>query len=502
MKKNQNRIVEDLFFYCTTKPTTKHTTTKKDFFLFFFFFFFSRVVRPPFSLFSFPSLLPKMSFSETLRSTLGVSHPSLILSALLIHLNIFFYALSFWVQQPSLPFLSKKIGSDEVMWGYQQSLGSFFALVGGPMMGRMVDTQGAKRALILSQFGSAIQYLFVGCATSVHFLFLAAIPCSVQHAMLCAQAAVSALSRGEERAKALGGLSLSYGLGMVVGSYFGGVLGDLMGEQNAALVAAGVSGVVIVVDVVVLPPLYPPKEEGEEEEGKETKKEEKKKKKKKNQKEKNLFSPLQPMIQLLRNPSVRALIIFSTLLSTGISAYKAMNALVLKELYSITPSQLGQLMSFSALIALLTNILLVPLLSPRLGDLPLTYISSTFLSLTYLTFSHPWEDFSLFLLFLIPNIISSTLLYTTSGAILSKIVQKKQLGTSLSLSHACRSLTGMVAPVVGGYIFKHFQSFGLAYFASFSAGIGTIYLFVVGGVVKGALEKREVEGKEKKGKGE
>ena len=206
--------------------------------------------------------------------------------------------------------------------------------------------------------------------------------------------------------------------------------------------------------------------------------------------------PSNPCSPLLKNPPVRTLIIFSTLLSLGISAYRAMNALVLEELYSITPAQLGQLMSFSALIALFTNILLVPLLSPRLGDFPLTFLSSSALSLTYLTFSHPW-NFSLFLFFLVPNAIASTLLYTTSGAILSKIVKKKQLGVSLSLSHASRSLTGMISPVVGGYIIKSYQSAGLAYFACFTAMVGTLYLVLGGGVVRKALEKKEEEGKEK-----
>ena len=54
---------------------------------------------------------------------------------LVVHLNIVFYALAHWMCVPVLPFLSKKLGADPVMFGYLQTFANLAQLIGGPLLG-------------------------------------------------------------------------------------------------------------------------------------------------------------------------------------------------------------------------------------------------------------------------------------------------------------------------------------------------------------------------------
>ena len=40
-----------------------------------------------------------------------------VLPLLLVHFNIVMYAMGYWITQPVLPFLSKKLGADAVVFG-------------------------------------------------------------------------------------------------------------------------------------------------------------------------------------------------------------------------------------------------------------------------------------------------------------------------------------------------------------------------------------------------
>jgi len=133
-----------------------------------------------------------------------------------------------------------------------QSMISFFALLGGPLVGRLLDERGIKVALLVSQTGSLVMYGLMSVSTSVLLLFASRIPALAQHAMLCAQAALSKLSTPEDRAQAIGRLSLSYVIGMASGSSLGGTLATYYGYRFTASWAYGLTLCIIVIDMFFL----------------------------------------------------------------------------------------------------------------------------------------------------------------------------------------------------------------------------------------------------------
>ena len=121
----------------------------------------------------------------------------------ILHLNIFCYAFAFWMTQPILPFLTKQLGADVVVFGYFQTFFSVAQFIGGPFIGQVVDSHGANVALLLSQSGCALAYFALSITNSILTLFLSQVPTVLMHAMQAAQAGVSLISTSEDRATAV-----------------------------------------------------------------------------------------------------------------------------------------------------------------------------------------------------------------------------------------------------------------------------------------------------------
>lgn len=88
------------------------------------------------------------------------------------HLNAVIYSSCFWVQIGVLPYLSKKLGADPVVFGYLQTTFAVVQLCGGPIFGRFGDIFGSRAALVLSFAAAALSYSILGIASTVSMLFL------------------------------------------------------------------------------------------------------------------------------------------------------------------------------------------------------------------------------------------------------------------------------------------------------------------------------------------
>ncbi|XP_055505626.1 solute carrier family 22 member 18 isoform X2 [Leucoraja erinacea] len=154
------------------------------------------------------------------------------------HINMVLYSTCFWIQNGVMPYLSKRLGMDTVMFGYLQTTFAIIQLLGGPLFGRFGDLFGGRAALSLAYLSSGLTYVLMGLSTSVSLLFLSRLPSVFMHGMQAAQMIVTDLSSESERAGALGKLGISYGLGMIVGSSAGGLLISKFGESFAAYIAA------------------------------------------------------------------------------------------------------------------------------------------------------------------------------------------------------------------------------------------------------------------------
>ena len=138
------------------------------------------------------------------------------------HINIFLYSACYWIQSGTLPYLTKTLGADPVIFGHLQTVFSVLQLIGGPVYGRIGDLYGERTALLIAFTSSFLTYIMTFLSYSVPILFISRIPSMFLHVMQGSQMVMTGLSTADDRATALARLGFSYGVGMVIGPTLGG----------------------------------------------------------------------------------------------------------------------------------------------------------------------------------------------------------------------------------------------------------------------------------------
>jgi MFS family permease len=185
-----------------------------------------------------------------LQKFLGAASPDKVLPLCGVHLNIVSYAFCYWLTRPVEPFL---LAQTAQAFGLLQSWFSFLMLLGGPFIGRVCDAKGAHIGLMVCQLGAALGYGFTGLARNLPMLFLARVPQVFMHVMQASQAVVVRCTDDQARGAAMGKLSLSYRVGMVLGSTLGGTLALRVGNAGVMLAAAGVSALSLPITYACVP---------------------------------------------------------------------------------------------------------------------------------------------------------------------------------------------------------------------------------------------------------
>jgi MFS family permease len=101
---------------------------------------------------------------------------------------------------------------------------------------------------------------------------------------------------------------------------------------------------------------------------------------------------------------------------------------------------------------------------------------SLFLQATsFIAMSYAKQDTRFIIAVSVPQTIASTAFYTLSSSLMTKCVSEKEQGTVVSLSHATRSLTQVLAPLLGGYLMQHYRFSGVTILASFTSFLGGLF---------------------------
>jgi len=263
--------------------------------------------------------------------------------------------------------------------------------------------------------------------------------------MLSCQTGISKLSSTENRATAIGRLSLSYSSGMVIGSTVGGYLSNYVGYRGTAGVSAILTILVILCNFIFLPNL--------ENQSKITR----------DKKQKNGFSEF---LGVLFTPRIFSLIIMIMPVTVGMSAYRSMFSLAAANRFTMKSQDLGFYLSVTALFGLFSNIFVVSFVTRRLRDVTIILLSCVALVFSYVSLPVVSSYYEL-LVWTAPTTIATTLLYTLSSSTMSLVASEQNTGAAISLSHGSRSFAGIVSPLIGGFLFDSFGFLGLAYFVAF-----------------------------------
>ena len=346
-----------------------------------------------------------------------------------------------------------------IMFGYLQTSFSLLQLIGGPIVGRLCDTRGPRSALVMSQFAATLNYSLLALAYNVPLLFVSQLPTLFMHCMHAAQAAITRLSSDEARATSLARLSLSYGIGMICGSFLGGYIGKEFGYGTVSWCAAVSSFSTIPLNYQYLPPLSVDTKED---------------------KEKATGLDVSAVLRLAKKPAVRDLMFLQFFVGMGLSVYRSSFSQALRLRFDLQAHEIGQFMSLAALVSVGSNILLVPVATKHASETTILYGSIALFGICMVLYAFAGA-LAHVIAISIPLSAASSLVYTMFSSRMTKSVEQQDSGTSIGLSHATRTLCGVLSPTVAGYIYQDIGFAALGGFSACSAALALIYVSVTAG---------------------
>lgn len=158
-------------------------------------------------------------------------------------LTSFLDLLGFGIIIPLLPFVAERTGASPLQVTLLMASYSLMQFLFAGAWGRLSDRIGRRPVLLLSIAGSGLALLLFAFSTTYLALLVARMLHGAMNANIgVAQAALSDISRPEDRARMMGYFGASIGLGFVFGPAIGGILGGYA-LHLPALVAAGLAAV-------------------------------------------------------------------------------------------------------------------------------------------------------------------------------------------------------------------------------------------------------------------
>ncbi len=158
-----------------------------------------------------------------------------------IFLTVFLDLLGFGLVIPLLPRYAQSLSASAIAIGLLGASYSAMQFIFVPVWGRLSDRVGRRPILLGSILATAASMIVLGYANSLVWLFCARLFGGIATANIAtAQAYIADSTTPKERAKGMGLIGMAFGMGFILGPFFGGILASYS-LGLPAKVAAGLS---------------------------------------------------------------------------------------------------------------------------------------------------------------------------------------------------------------------------------------------------------------------
>jgi DHA1 family tetracycline resistance protein-like MFS transporter len=356
---------------------------------------------------------------------------SLITIFLIVFIDLFGFSLIL----PLLPFIAERYSASPLQVGLLTSAYSFFQFIAAPILGRLSDRYGRKKILILSQLGSMAGFILLGVARSLPILFLSRIIDGTTGGNISvAQAYIADVTDKKNRARGMGLIGAAFGMGFILGPAIGGLL-SRVSFSLPAYFAAGVSLITSISTWLFL---------------KETVKTNRIIKKK------NGLS-LKKFQEIMTTPTLGFLIIVFFMQNFSFAGMQSNFALWTERTFSYGPAENGGLFALIGVVAVITQLILLPKLVKKFGERRILAIGALGLSLGLFGIFFGQYGIPVVYTALIFISISNGLTGPTLQAIASESVEKDEYGGTLGILQSSGSMARIFGPIAAGYMFETYN---------------------------------------------
>jgi len=352
-----------------------------------------------------------------------------------ILLVVFIDLLGFSLILPLLPYYADTFNASEFITGLLIASYALMQLIGAPILGRFSDRYGRRPVLLVSVFGTFIGFLLLGFANTLWMLFAARILDGITGGNLSvAQAYISDVTDAKNRAKGLGLIGASFGVGFIIGPVTGGVLSQY-GYNVPAFVAGGLALINFILIYAWLPESLT-KAKREQLGG---------------QKKPSVTS--EALVKALKRPFTGSLLITRFFFSLAFAIFQTIFSLYALAKFNLTARDTGFVLTYVGVLSVFVQGFLVGRLTNRFREDHLITASVALMAVSLLGWAMAPSVFWL-LVVLTPTSISGGILNTLLSSTLTKAVAPQEIGGILGLSASVESSTRIIAPILGGALLE------------------------------------------------
>jgi MFS transporter, DHA1 family, tetracycline resistance protein len=347
--------------------------------------------------------------------------------------------LGFGILIPLVPYMGERFGAEPRTITWILGAYSLCQLIAAPFWGRLSDRYGRRPILITSLAGACVSYLILCFARNVEWLLASRMLAGFMAGNLAAAFAyASDVSKPEDRAKSLGMVGASIGIGFMLGPAIGGTLAG-NDEQSAnfalpATVSAALSILAIVLVKVALPESHPHHERVRS-------------------RERRALTPLQLFAQ---RPPLRFIAGAALLVTTAQGILESIFAIWALHKFGFGPRTVGLMLFGLAVVAVSMQGGFVRVLVPKLGETRLatigiaSYITGLFI-VAQAGMSLPLTIFGFALCG-----IGAGAFNPSASALASKQSTVSDRGVVMGTYSASTSLARVIGPFISGPIYVMF----------------------------------------------
>ena len=366
---------------------------------------------------------------------------------------------------PLLPGYVKMFGAAETTGGLLFAAYAVMQMIGAPVLGRLSDQYGRRPILIFSIAGTAVGFILMGLSTSylksLELLFFARIIAGISGGNLSvAQAYISDVTDAKNRAKGLGLIGATFGLGFIFGPATGGILADLVDVSFPSYVAAGLCVFNLLLVLFWLPESLSSMERAARRLGA--------------GKPGPIFS-LEALTSALRRPFVGSLLVTRAGVTLAGGLVQTVSGFYMIKKFDLTPSEIAYVLTYVGVLSVIVQGFLAGRINARVREDVLIMACVGLMALAMVGWALA-PTLLMFNLNQIPMSLSLGLLTTLMSSTLSKSVRPQEIGGMLGLGTSIDSAMRAVSPIIGGFLLE-------AYGTAAPGGFGAIVMLISFGYV-------------------
>lgn len=368
------------------------------------------------------------------------------------YLLTFVNALGFSILIPVLPFIVEQYGAPEYIYGLLLSAYSIFQFIGSPYFGKLSDSIGRKRVLIMTQLGTLASWVIFGVAYFIDvspayaFIPLAIIGISrivdgiTGGNVSVTNAYISDISTDKEKSTIFGNLGGIVGLAVVIGPGIGGF------SSSGSIGYLGTVLVAIVISLITLATMFYGLKESLV---------------KKRRRKRERYSVIDSIFVLRNirklNPSLLVKVVLAVrfIFSVSMAFYVTSVVLFTIDRFDLTERTLGLFMIVVGGFLMFNQVYVYKKVVQKIGELNTLLAGLSFMSIGFILITLTHNFYLYFPLYFVLN-LGISLSVPVFNSLLSKYAAQNIQGEIMGISESIRALNNAIWPTISAALFQYF----------------------------------------------